>query len=61
MKAQPVRLLDVFVLGPFMVWASTQLKSEPARVAMLAAGVGTMVYNWENYKAYIEYEDTLTN
>ena len=51
MKAQPVRLLDVVVFGPFMIWAATQLRSEPARVAMLALGVGTMVYNWENYKA----------
>ena len=50
MKAQPVRLLDVFVFGPFMIWAATELKSEPARVAMLVLGVGTMIYNWENYK-----------
>ena len=50
MKTQTIRLLDVFVLGPFMIWAATQLRNENARVAMLAAGVGTIVYNWENYK-----------
>lgn len=51
MKSQDVRMLDVFVFGPFMIWTATQLKSEAARVAMLTIGAGTIIYNWENYKA----------
>ena len=33
-----------------MIWSATQLRSEPARVVMLASGVATILYNWENYK-----------
>ena len=50
MKTQHVRLLDIFVFGPFMLWSAYQLKNESARIAMLSLGVGTIVYNWENYK-----------
>lgn len=53
MKAQSVRLIDVFVLGPFMVWAGVRLKDRanaPMAGYLLAlAGVGTVVYNAENY------------
>ncbi len=50
MKTQNVRLFDVFVLGPFMIWAGIQLKNEVAKGAMVAAGAGTIIYNWNNYK-----------
>jgi hypothetical protein len=50
MKTQTVRLFDVFILGPFMIWAGTQLKNDIARTAMIAAGAGTIVYNWQNYR-----------
>ena len=51
MKTQTIRLIDVFVLGPFMIWAGTQLKDDGAKLALLSAGVFTITYNWENYKA----------
>jgi hypothetical protein len=49
MKAQNVRLFDVFILGPFMIWAGMQLKDDWAKAAMIAAGAGTIVYNGQNY------------
>jgi len=50
MKTQDVRLIDVFVLGPFMIWAAFQLRDDWAKVAMIAAGGATMSYNWRNYQ-----------
>jgi len=49
MKTQTVRLIDVFVLGPFMMWAGTQLENDTAKAAMVFAGIATMSYNWANY------------
>jgi len=53
MKAQNIRLLDVFVLGPFMIWAGYELgkKKEFAGIVLSASGIATIVYNWNNYKA----------
>ena len=52
MKTQDIRLIDVFVLGPFMIWAGYEIgkKKDFAGMVMAAAGVATMAYNWENYK-----------
>jgi len=50
-KAQSVRLMDVFVLGPFMVWAgSTLAKDRPVAGGVLAvSGALTVLYNGRNY------------
>ena len=49
-KAQDVRLMDVFLLGPFMVLAGTAKRLPPwARLLMVAAGMGTILYNARNY------------
>jgi len=50
-KAQSVRLADVFVLGPFMIWFGTRARDvpDPARAVMVAAGLGTILYNGSNY------------
>jgi len=50
-KAQPVRVLDVFLIGPLMFWAGASLrKSHPVRGYGLAAlGVATVIYNARNY------------
>jgi hypothetical protein len=50
MKAQKVRLFDVFVLGPAMVWAGYQLAPKPIGKLISLAGLGTIAYNWENYQ-----------
>jgi len=51
-KAQGVRLLDVFVLGPGMVYAATLIPDEHklTRVFLCGTGVATILYNWRNYK-----------
>jgi len=51
MKAQSVRLVDVFVLGPFMVWAGLRATTLPewARTALVVSGILTVVYNGANY------------
>lgn len=51
-KSQWVRLLDVFVLGPFMIWyaLATWSAVDPlAGLALLISGVLTIVYNGANW------------
>lgn len=57
-KGQTVRLIDVFALGPFMVWAGTRRGSLPpwARFGLASAGVLTIVYNWIRYRANVRGE-----
>lgn len=47
---QYVRLLDVFVLAPVMIYAST-FKALPdwVRLVLLVSGVATLVFNGKNY------------
>jgi len=51
MKAQQVRLFDIFVLGPLMVWGGWKLQGEYplAGQTLLLGGVGTVLYNGRNY------------
>ena len=51
MKTQTIRLIDVFLLGPFMIWAGFQLRNDAAKAVMIASGAATIVYNYRNYKA----------
>jgi len=50
-KSQAVRLLDVFVYGPFMlgVGLAAATLHPAARLGLAALGVGTIVYNARNY------------
>lgn len=52
-KSQGVRLVDVFLLGPFMVYAATLLPRDQqlARVILAGSGVATVLYNGRNYLA----------
>ncbi len=52
MKTQDVRLIDVFVLGPFMIWAGYEIgkTKDFAGMALALAGLATIGYNWKNYK-----------
>jgi hypothetical protein len=50
-KSQPVRLLDVFVVGPMMIaggraWSK---RSPWSGVALGILGVATILYNADNY------------
>lgn len=50
MKSQEVRLVDVLVLGPFLIWASQQRRLTPATQSLLLiSGVATVLYNARNY------------
>ena len=52
-KGQAVRVFDVVALGPFMVGAGARAVRLPtwARIALIAAGVGTVAYNGVNLAA----------
>lgn len=55
MKTQTIRLVDVFILGPAMVWAAVTygVKCERCRAAiravLLVGGVATILFNGANY------------
>ena len=51
-KTQEIRLGDVFILGPFMIWAASQTKPLPdwARSTLFFSGLGTIIYNLYNYE-----------
>jgi hypothetical protein len=50
-KSQGIRLMDVFLLGPFMVWAGARSQLPPwARTFLIGAGVATILYNAWNYQ-----------
>ena len=52
-KSQDIRVLDIFVLGPFMIWFGMRATGVPeiARTAMIVAGIGTVLYNAMTYTA----------
>jgi len=56
LKSQPIRLLDVFVLGPLMMVAASQLpkKHRYTAAALHFFGITTILYNWNNYRRYQE-------
>jgi hypothetical protein len=50
MDVQTVRLLDVFVIAPILIYASGQeTLSKPMRYAILGIGLATLFYNGHNY------------
>ena len=54
---QDVRLVDVLVLGPFMVWYGWRSPKMPdwARLLLILSGVSTVAFNLRNY-AVVERE-----
>jgi hypothetical protein len=53
MNSQNVRLIDVFALGPLMMWYAVRTSGMPewARTALFASGALTVVYNGANWLA----------
>lgn len=53
-KSQAVRALDVFVLGPFLIFVSLKYRSLPfiVRASLNIIGYVTMVYNARNFVAH---------
>lgn len=49
-KSQNVRLFDIFILGPLMIYAGVKYP-HPVNKIVALAGVGTIIYNLNNYLA----------
>lgn len=49
---QYVRLLDVFVIGPAIVYAGSQISTNWLKIGLIIIGIGTIVYNGINYIRY---------
>ncbi len=48
-KSQSIRLIDVVLLGPFMIYAGTKLPTRTMQTTMIVAGILTITYNLNNY------------
>jgi hypothetical protein len=49
-KSQNIRLLDVFLIGPIMIYAGTHKQLAPwVRFSLLVFGAATIYYNAKNY------------
>jgi len=48
-KAQFVRLLDVFVYGPFLIYVGTQFDDMFTRYFLFVMGASTISYNLKNF------------
>jgi hypothetical protein len=50
-RVQEIRLIDVFLLGPFMIWFGVTAESVPewAGILMVIFGALTIIYNAKNY------------
>ena len=51
-KAQGVRIADVVLIGPLMIWggARTIPKNPVPGIALTLFGMGTIIFNWVNYR-----------
>jgi hypothetical protein len=50
MDVQEVRLIDVFVIAPFLIYVSNNKNlSKPIRLGLFVIGVSTLIYNGHNY------------
>ena len=49
-KSQNVRLIDIFLLGSFMIYAGTKLPTRPLQIAMVISGILTISYNYNNFR-----------
>ena len=52
-KGQLMRLADVFVLGPYMIWSARGVQHKYFRTGLMLLGMGTMIYNgWNLLRIY---------
>lgn len=47
-KSQNIRLLDVFIIGPLMIYAAKTNKPI-VKYSMIGLGIATILYNLNNY------------
>jgi len=50
-KSQTLRLWDIFVLAPVMVYASGQVREKWLQAFLVLAGIGIVVFDGRNYLA----------
>jgi hypothetical protein len=49
-NVQDIRLIDVFVIGPFLMYVGMKKElSLPVRLTLLGFGAATIIYNGSNY------------
>lgn len=49
-KSQNIRLLDVFVIGPALLWVAKTAKVSQAQfIFLITTGLATIIYNGRNY------------
>ena len=48
-KSQTVRILDVLVYGPFLIWLGYKQKEKWIRLVLYFLGTTTISYNMRNY------------
>jgi hypothetical protein len=46
---QPVRLIDVFVIAPVLIYASTKIDNKLLKSSVFIIGLSTLIYNGYNY------------
>lgn len=51
MKGQWVRLLDVFFIGPYLIYSGQKL-TQADKAILQAIGIATIIYNGLNYIKY---------
>jgi len=51
-ETQAIRLVDMFLLGPVMIWFGVSASNMPmiARAFLFMSGVATIAFNWRNYQ-----------
>lgn len=51
-KSQIVRLIDIFIYGPFLVWVAIYIENIWLKILLLFLGATTISYNFRNYLLY---------
>jgi hypothetical protein len=49
MTKQQVRLVDIFIICPFLFWASSKSASKTIKYGLFAIATSTLIYNGYNY------------
>jgi len=50
LNVQDIRLIDVFIIGPFLIYVGMKKElSLPVRLALIGFGAATIIYNGNNY------------
>lgn len=48
---QQVRLMDIFIIAPFLFWAASKTENKIAKSGLIVIGALTLIYNGINYIA----------